>query len=84
MNQALDKAAMSHTSVKTGTAHPPNPGRIVFYLDDNENFQVQVTNAGVSYSQEELQAFGEMIQVLREEGQVGNSGTIPIANLLKM
>lgn len=83
MNKQLDQAAMNHTSVKT-SSHPPNPGRVVFHLDEEGHFHVQVTNAGVSYSQQELQTFGEMIQVLREEGQVGNSGTIPIANLLKM
>lgn len=83
MNKALDQAAMKHTSVKT-SSHPPNPGRVVFHLDEEGHFHVQVTNAGVSYSKEELQAFGEMIMVLKEEGQVGDNGTIPIANLLKM
>lgn len=83
MNKELDRAAMNHTSVKV-SSNPPNPGRVVFYLDEEERLQIRVTNAGVGYSQEQLEAFGEMIQVLREEGQVGNSGTIPIANLLKM
>ena len=83
MNKALDKAAMSHTSVKT-SSHPANPGRIVFHTDEEGRFHVQVTNAGVGYSQAQLETFGEMIQVLRAEGQVGNQGTIPIANLLKM
>jgi hypothetical protein len=83
MNKDLDRAAMNHTTLKV-SSNPPNPGRIVFHLDDGGHFHVDVTNAGVSYSQKELEAFGEMIMVLKEEGQVGNSGTIPIANLLKM
>ena len=46
--------------------------------------KVRVANSGVAYSEAELEAFGEMIQVLREEGQLGDSGTVPIANLMKM
>ena len=82
MNRALDDAANNHTSCKV-SSHAPPQGRIVFEMVEGI-MRMQVANAGVAYSRAELDTFGEMIQVLREEGQVGDSGTIPIANLLKM
>lgn len=84
MNQQLDKAAMSHTTTRTRTPHPPAQGRITYHKDPEGRMQMRVTNSGVSYPNAELEAFGEMIQVLQAEGQLGESGTIPIANLLKM
>jgi len=84
MNKQLDKAAMNHTTTRLSTPHPPSQGRMVYHLDDEGRLQMRVTNSGVSYKPEELETFGEMIQVLRAEGQLGDSGNIPIANLLKM
>lgn len=83
MNKELDRAAMNHNAVKV-SSNPPKPGTVVFYLDEKEKFQIRITNAGVGYSPAELETFGEMIEVLREEGRVGNIGSIPIVNLLKM
>ena len=82
MNKALDHAAENHTSVKV-KSNPPTQGRLTYARVEGV-LQMNVTNSGVSYSNDELQAFGEMIQVLQEEGQLNESGTIPIANLLKM
>lgn len=82
MNKALDQAAENHTSVKV-RSNPPAQGRLTYTRVEGV-LQMSVTNSGVSYSNDELQAFGEMIQVLQEEGQLNESGTIPIANLMKM
>ena len=81
MNKALDQAAENHTSVKV-KSNPPAQGRLTYTRVEGV-LQMSVTNSGVSYSNDELHAFGEMIQVLQEEGQLNESGTIPIELLLK-
>lgn len=81
MNKQLDQAAMSHTSTRTSAPREPAQGRIVFHTEDG-TLQMRVTNSGVAYAPAELENFGEMIQVLRAEGQIGDSGSIPIANLM--
>ena len=83
MNKELDQAAMNHTTTRTSTPREPAQGRIVFTTEDGV-LQMQVTNSGVSYSPAELETFGEMIQVLKAEGQLLDSGNIPITNLMKM
>ena len=84
MNEQLDQAAMNHTTTRTSTPQPPTQGRMVYHLDDEGRLRMRVTNSSVSYNPEELETFGVMIQVLRAEGQIGDSGSIPIANLMKM
>jgi len=82
MNLALDQAAMKHTSVKT-SSRPPAQGRLTFSRTEEGSLNVNITNSSVSYTNEEMKTFGEMIQVLQEEGQLSKSGSIPIATLMK-
>lgn len=82
MNQALDQAAEKHTTVKV-RSNPPAQGRLTYTRIEGV-LNVNITNSSVSYSKDDMQSFGEMIQVLQEEGQLNNSGSIPIANLMKM
>ncbi len=82
MNKALDHAAENHTSVKV-KSNPPTQGRLTYTRIEGV-LNINITNSSVSYTKEEMKTFGEMIQVLQEEGQLNESGSIPIANLYKM
>lgn len=82
MNSKLDQAAENHTSVRV-SSNPPAQGRLVFKRVDDA-LDVKIINSGVSYSANEMKVFGELIQILQEEGQLSASGSIPIANLMKM
>lgn len=83
MDKELDKAAENHTSVKRNASPTPPQGRLV-YTRIEDTLDVKIINSSVSYSPDDMKTFGEMIQVLQEEGQLNKNGTIPIANLLKM
>lgn len=82
MSPSLDQAAANHTTIKVTSRTPP-VGRLM-YQTKNEVFTVDIVNAGVAYSAEQAEEFYEMLMVLKEEGKIGPSGSMPIANLLKM
>ena len=82
MDSALDKAALSHTSLKVKTRKPP-VGKIVFNKIHG-NTEINIVNSPVGFSPEQLQGFGEMIQVLQEEGSLGEAGSISIIQLEAM
>ena len=82
MNQALDQAAENHTSVKV-KSNPPAQGRLTFIRTEEGILNVNITNSSVAYSKDDMKNFGEMIQILQEEGQLNESGSIPIEQLLK-
>jgi len=71
------------TTVKV-SSHPPTQGRLTFSRSEEGSLNVQISNSSVAYSPADMKTFGELIQVLQEEGQLNDSGTIPIANLMKM
>jgi hypothetical protein len=79
MNSALDKAALNHTSLKVKARTSP-VGKIVFNKIHG-NTEINVVNSSVGFSQDQLQGFGEMIQVLQEEGKLGEAGSISISQL---
>ena len=82
MNKALDHAAENHTSVKV-RSNPPAQGRLTYVRTEEGTLNVNITNSSVSYTKEDMRNFGEMIQVLQEEGQLNDSGSIPIELLLR-
>jgi len=79
MDSALDRAALNHSSVKVKTRKPP-VGKIVFNKIHG-NTEINIVNSPVGFSREQLQGFGEMVQVLQEEGKIGDAGSIPISQL---
>ena len=62
---------------------PPPVGRVM-YRTINKVFTVDIVNSGVAYLPAQAEEFYEMLMVLKEEGKIGESGSMPIANLLKM
>lgn len=84
MNKEIDQAAMSHTTVKRSVAASPVSGRLSYTIDENGTLQIQVTSSSVSYTPDQLQEFGEMIQILQEESRLFKDGSILVDQLLKM
>lgn len=82
-SNSLDEAADNHTSVKV-KAVPPPIGKIVYSSSDGKNLQINIVNSPIGYPPDKRQSFGEMIQVLLEEGNIPNSGSISIAQLENM
>lgn len=75
----FDKAAIDHTSIKVKSF--PRPIGKVVYSKTEKGLQINIVNSPIGYPAEKRQAFGEMIQVLQEEGKIGPAGSIPINSL---
>jgi len=78
-NNPFDKAALTHTTIKVKVRNPPS-GKIVFNKIHG-NTEINVVNSPVGFSREQLQGFGEMVQVLQMEGKIGDAGSISISQL---
>jgi len=76
----FDKAALNHSSIKVKERLAP-VGKIVFSKPDGHNLQINIVNSPIGYPPETRQSFGEMIQILQEEGKIGDAGSIGIAQL---
>jgi len=66
------------------TERPPAIGKVVYSKPDGINLQINIVNSPIGYPPDVRQGFGEMIQILQEEGKIGSSGSIAIATLEKM
>lgn len=79
----FDKAALTHTTIKVKSIKPPI-GKVVFSKPDGKGLQINIVNSPRGYSPDACQGFGEMIQVLQEEGKLGDAGSISISQLETM
>jgi len=79
----FDKAALIHTSIKVKARQAP-VGKVVYSKPDGHNLQINIVNSPIGYPPATRQSFGEMIQVLQEEGKIGDAGSIGIAQLEAM
>lgn len=84
MDKELDQAAENHTTVKRSITPAPMLGRLTYSIDENDTLQIQVTSSSIAYTPDQLQDFGEMIQVLQEEKRLFKDGSILVDHLLKM
>ena len=78
-NNPFDKAALTHTTIKVKVRNAPS-GKIVFNKIHG-NTEINVVNSPIGFSHEQLQGFGEMVQVLQMEGKLGDRGSISISQL---
>ena len=62
---------------------PPPEGKIV-YNKINGNTQINVVNSPRGYNPTQLKEFGEMVEVLQEEGKLPTSGSVLISAIGKM